>query len=103
MSTTARIKQLETERDKLIKRIAGIETEINAYNSLPPAELLTMRLHDRLCRHNHTDGCDWFCHYENCLPDGNAFAYKEYYRKAEALLLLTSGDVDYINKILDIL
>ncbi len=69
---------------------------------MTPAQRLAISLHSKMCRHNHTDGCSWFYHMKNDIPDWHAHSQKNYILKAQRLLLQCE-DVDQVLKIIDIL
>lgn len=70
--------------------------------------LLAIKLHDKLCRWNHTDGCAWHYAIKNGVHDWNEDSHKEYLRKANRIMnYLTDKQIeitcDNVTEFIDVL
>ena len=73
-------KDIQHDIDILKKGIAEFEKE---KLNIPPNIKMAEILHQKLCRHNHTDMCDWY--YGNWEEPLN-YSRKRYLEKADELL-----------------
>lgn len=95
--------QIQQEIDRLQAELVKLqEHELFLKNN--PTIALAERLHEALCGHNHTDGCDW---YYRSWKDANwQYSKQEYYDKAAKLKNLLSEKniaIDDLFNILNIL
>lgn len=56
--------KMQERKAELERELAEVEEKIEErqeeHARLTPAHALAEELHERLCHHNHTDGCAWF-------------------------------------------
>lgn len=88
------LEQIEKELFALKKQLVELETLKQKLTELPEKQRLAIYLHDKLCPHNHTDGCDW---YYDCdkhgMPNFKHNTQQEWLRKATLLLNKTTYDI----------
>ena len=72
-------KQLEIRR----QRVAAAK-QIMMQGS--DTHLLAIKLHDKLCRWNHADGCAWHYFIKDGVHDWNEDSHREYLRKASRIM-----------------
>lgn len=75
------IEQKQRELDKLLAQKEQLE-------SLGPAYLLAVELHDKLCHSNHADGCGWFYEIKDGEHQWERRAHVEYLEKAKNVLAI---------------
>ena len=65
--------------EELKKQIAEYEHKLEQANRqlilLNESTGLATKLHDLLCKFNHTDGCGWFYEFSNGEPNWNMLAH----------------------------
>lgn len=90
-------------------RISQLEAELNkARDALDRAEKqdpiyqLAEQLHDRLCRHNHTDGCGWFYEIQGGEPNWAEEAHDKYLAHAWRLTRFCQAHKITVEQALDI-
>jgi len=68
VSTKDKIKMLETQKKAML---ADVDTNSDTGQ-------MAILLHSKLCKHNHTDGCDWFYGVSKGVDDWkNNYAHRE--------------------------
>ena len=90
-----RISQLEAELNKT-------RGELDRAQKQDPIYLLAEQLHDRLCRHNHTDGCSWFYEIKGGESDWTAWAHDKYLAHAQRLTGFCEAHKITVEQALDI-
>lgn len=83
---------LDSQLAELKAKQAEIEQEITRLQGLSPDERLAELLHEKLCHHNHIDGCGWY--YE--IDDPKVWiqhAHKRYLDQARRILAITSANI----------
>ncbi len=78
----------EKEIQKLKIMLHTLESELEQEKLLTPAYRLAEKLHEALCKHNHTDGCEWY--YTDWSSP--SYARKRYLSMAEKCLVVTNED-----------
>ena len=97
---------LVREQRRLEQELKGIKKKLKNYDKyidLPDDQHLAIHLHDKMCKFNHTDGCDWFYRIKNEVHDWDSYAHKEWLQKASKILksrLVLESDKP-IKKIID--
>lgn len=81
-----KLEKLKQQKVELEQQLSKIEYEIG---QLSPEIELAEFMHEKLCRHNHTDGCEWF--YESW--ENPSYARKEYLQKAKKAMEYAAPDL----------
>lgn len=85
--------ELATARQKLADLEAEADKLKKQEETLTPAQNVAVTLHERLCRGNHTDYCDWY-YRDLTNPQtwtGEYSTHKKYLEKAEKALAVADG------------
>tara|TARA_S200002703_G_scaffold144797_1_gene138672 strand:+ start:412 stop:738 length:327 start_codon:yes stop_codon:yes gene_type:complete len=99
------IGQLEEDILKLTKELEQKRSDLVKYNKISESKKLAIRLHELLCTHNHTDGCNW--EYKDPF-DSNTWEAKfsphyRYHQKAKALIqIMIDNELD-IDTVMEII
>lgn len=64
---------------------------------------LATKIHELLCRWDHTEGCSWFYETNNGVTNWKAYAHSQYLTKTNKMLELTDVDtaLEVINALLE--
>lgn len=93
-------KEIENLEATKIKLTLELE-EAKALTILSPVEELAVALHDILCTHNHTDGCEWYYDVKNGVHNWQGFAHKRYLEAAVKLcdkVSMSTEDIIFVVK-----
>ena len=90
-----RISRLEADLNKA-------RDELDRVQKQDPIYLLAEELHDRLCKHNHTDGCSWFYEFQGDGPNWSAWAHEKYLAHAQRLTHFCEAHKITVEQALDI-
>lgn len=89
--------QLRRERVKAAKKILMESSKVH---------VLAIKMHDKMCRWNHTDGCGWHYAVKDGMHDWGEHSHQHYLRKAHMIMKrLESGPVtcDNVIEFIDVL
>jgi len=105
---------MPTEIERLEKEIAEKQAEVERLKRevvvvVDPLQALAIRLHDTLCKANHTDGCCWFYEIQKGVHNWSYYEHANWLKKAYLLskrcevLNIDTKQVFEIHKILNTL
>lgn len=83
MNTSQKLSQINKAKEELEK----LQAEYDELVNLSPECIIADYIHDKMCHHNHTDGCGWY--YEDWKNPGHA--HKLYIAKAQQLMRAVSN------------
>lgn len=96
-----KINSLKNEIEEKKRELANLEENQRFLEKSGPEYVLAVRLHSKLCRWNHTDGCGWFYAVKDGKHDWSDSSHRNYLEKARKILRETELDVETIIKVLD--
>ena len=90
----ATLDELFKEEDALIEagkqlqlRQSRVAAAKNILIESSKTHLLAIKLHDKLCRWNHTDGCAWYYFIKDGVHDWSESSHKAYLVKAHRVMM----------------
>ena len=95
--TTNTIEEIDRQISKTEQELNRLKNEKRKLLDLPLDKRVAIILHDNLCRHNHTDQCDWYYYTQHDIPmfPGSG-QQEEYLHKARKLLEVLKPHIRYL-------
>lgn len=92
-----RLANIEQEIARLQQEKLKIEESLQKFENLPREYKLAIKLHERFCTWNHTDGCSWhyYVNEEGVPRNWNGATEQRYLNKAKELI----NKIDAVHKI----
>jgi hypothetical protein len=75
----------------LAMRIKELEAAKRVLDESAPEHKLAILLHDKTCKWNHTDGCDWHYNIHKGVHDWNSHGHHMYLTRARTVMRQCEG------------